>query len=158
MSSTRAGPGMPPGTSSGHSVATTRQAAPALSCNLCNKPLVTTCFLCACDCVFCEECTYSHFENSSQCPTCRRTLGENDFTELVVADNNGSDISKMSMQALFFEEKQEWQPAVFGYMSEPHPADRRLKAKYEILAEATTGRIAQIRTHEHGRSESAGVA
>mmetsp|Transcript_251 Transcript_251/g.548 ORF Transcript_251/g.548 Transcript_251/m.548 type:complete len:377 (-) Transcript_251:78-1208(-) len=101
MSSTRAGPGMPPGTSSGHSVATTRQAAPALSCNLCNKPLVTTCFLCACDCVFCEECTYSHFENSSQCPTCRRTLGENDFTELVVADNNGSDISKMSMQALF---------------------------------------------------------
>ena len=47
------------------------------------------------------ECTYSHFEQSSQCPTCHRTLGESDFTELVVADNNGADISKTSMQNLF---------------------------------------------------------
>ncbi|KAL7548501.1 hypothetical protein ACHAWF_011793 [Thalassiosira exigua] len=98
---TRAGPGIPPGTSSGRSVASSRPIAPALACNLCNKALVTTCFLCACDCIFCEECTYSHFETSSECPTCRRRLGENDFTELVVADNNGSDISKTSMQAMF---------------------------------------------------------
>ena len=33
------------------------------------------------------DCTYSHFEYSSSCPTCRKQLGENDFTELVVADN-----------------------------------------------------------------------
>ena len=49
------------------------------------------------------ECTYAHFEQSSECPTCRRRLGENDFTELVVADNNinGKDISKSNMQRLF---------------------------------------------------------
>ena len=47
------------------------------------------------------ECTYSHFEQSSECPTCRRRLGENDFTELVVADSNGSDIAKSNMQTLF---------------------------------------------------------
>ncbi len=33
------------------------------------------------------DCTYSHFEHSSSCPTCRKQLGENDFTELVVAEN-----------------------------------------------------------------------
>jgi len=33
------------------------------------------------------DCTFSHFEHSSSCPTCRKQLGENDFTELVVADN-----------------------------------------------------------------------
>ena len=46
------------------------------------------------------ECTYSHFEHSSECPTCRRKLGENDFTELVVADGSGKDIAK-SKQNLF---------------------------------------------------------
>ena len=47
------------------------------------------------------ECTYSHFEHSSECPTCRRRLGENDFTELVVADSSGKDIAKSNMQSLF---------------------------------------------------------
>jgi hypothetical protein len=49
------------------------------------------------------ECTYSHFERSSQCPTCRKTLGDQDFTELVVADgsNGATDIAKSSMQAMF---------------------------------------------------------
>eukprot|EP00956_Cyclotella_meneghiniana_P011875 scaffold16701_cov64-Cyclotella_meneghiniana.AAC.3 len=49
------------------------------------------------------DCTYTHFERSSQCPTCRKTLGEQDFTELVVADgsNGASDIAKSSMQAMF---------------------------------------------------------
>ena len=56
MSSTRAGP-IPPGSSSGRSISSSRPVAPSLSCNLCNKALVTTCFVCACDCVFCEgEC------------------------------------------------------------------------------------------------------
>lgn len=47
------------------------------------------------------ECTYSHFERSSQCPTCGRRLAENDFTELVVADaNTGTDVVKANMQSL----------------------------------------------------------
>jgi len=57
-----------------------------ISCNKCRKPLSTTVFVCSCDCVFCEECTYNHFNTNSHCPTCNRTLTENDFTELVVAD------------------------------------------------------------------------
>lgn len=54
-------------------------------------------------CHFFTDCTYSHFERSSQCPTCRKTLGDQDFTELVVADgsNGASDIAKSSMQAMF---------------------------------------------------------
>lgn len=53
--------------------------------------------------LFSSDCTYSHFERSSQCPTCRKTLGDQDFTELVVADgsNGASDIAKSSMQAMF---------------------------------------------------------
>ncbi len=49
------------------------------------------------------ECTYSHFEQSSQCPICTKNLTENDFTELVVADATTAtnDIAKTSLQALF---------------------------------------------------------
>jgi hypothetical protein len=49
------------------------------------------------------ECTYQHFEQSSHCPICQKTLTENDFTELVVADatNSSADITKTSLQALF---------------------------------------------------------
>eukprot|EP00985_Skeletonema_marinoi_P016495 scaffold8888_cov131-Skeletonema_marinoi.AAC.1 len=109
--------GMPPGSSSSSG---RPPAASNLSCNKCSKPLATTCFLCSCDCIFCEawraltnlsfryqlprslsECTYSHFERSSQCPTCGRRLAENDFTELVVADaNTGTDVVKSNMQSL----------------------------------------------------------
>ena len=46
--SIRSSAGMPPGSSSG------RPAASNLSCNKCSKPLATTCFLCSCDCIFCE--------------------------------------------------------------------------------------------------------
>ena len=31
-----------------------RLPPPSLLCNRCNTPLATTCFLCACDCIFCE--------------------------------------------------------------------------------------------------------
>lgn len=50
-----------------------------------------------------KECTYSHFEQSSRCPICTKTLNENDFTELVVADATSAttDIAKTSLQALF---------------------------------------------------------
>lgn len=48
------------------------------------------------------DCTYSHFESNSQCPTCGKTLTENDFTELVIAQaNSTTDIAKSSLQALF---------------------------------------------------------
>lgn len=49
------------------------------------------------------ECTYSHFETSSQCPSCGSSLTENDFTELVVADATSAttEVMKISMQALF---------------------------------------------------------
>lgn len=50
-----------------------------------------------------KECTYSHFEQSSECPVCNKSLTENDFTELVVAEATSatSDIAKTSLQALF---------------------------------------------------------
>ena len=83
-----------------------------LTCNRCTKPLATTCYLTRCDCVFCEECTFSHFGASSDCPKCGRTLGEADFTELIVSsaaeggsNGNGAgstaELSKASLQALF---------------------------------------------------------
>jgi hypothetical protein len=50
-----------------------------------------------------SECTYSHFEQSSQCPICTKSLSESDFTELVVADatSGTNDIAKTSLQTLF---------------------------------------------------------
>lgn len=33
----------------------------ALACNRCSKPLATTCFLCSCDCIFCEGKLYTSF-------------------------------------------------------------------------------------------------
>ena len=84
-----------------------------LTCNRCTKPLATTCYLTRCDCIFCEDCTFTHFATSSTCPKCSRTLGEADFTELVVSGANGdgsggtggagstAELTKASMQALF---------------------------------------------------------
>ena len=40
-------------------IGVTRIPPPTLLCNLCQKPLATTCFLCACDCIFCEGELYS---------------------------------------------------------------------------------------------------
>ena len=86
-----------------------------LTCNRCTKPLATTCYLTRCDCIFCEDCTFTHFAASSTCPKCSRTLGEADFTELVVSGSGASgdgsggsggagstaELTKASMQALF---------------------------------------------------------
>lgn len=48
------------------------------------------------------ECTYSHFEHNSACPTCSKSLTENDFTELVITQaSNSTDVAKTSLQALF---------------------------------------------------------
>jgi hypothetical protein len=33
----------------------------ALACNRCSKPLATTCFLCSCDCIFCEGELFTSF-------------------------------------------------------------------------------------------------
>lgn len=48
------------------------------------------------------DCTYSHFERSSNCPACGAVLNESDFTELVVADSTSTgETVKTSLQALF---------------------------------------------------------
>ena len=50
------------------------------------------------------ECTYVHFQASSNCPVCRKTLGANDFTEIVVADppsTSKKDRVKGAFQAIF---------------------------------------------------------
>lgn len=46
----------PPGSSRGG-----RPSGSALACNRCSKPLATTCFLCSCDCIFCEGKFYTSF-------------------------------------------------------------------------------------------------
>ncbi|KAL7566821.1 hypothetical protein ACA910_019408 [Epithemia clementina (nom. ined.)] len=71
-----------------------------LSCNRCRKPVATTVFVCKCDCLFCQSCTYSHFSESSQCPACGMTLGTEDFLELCIADPSKGESSsaKMSLQ------------------------------------------------------------
>lgn len=57
----------------------------------------------------CQECTYSHFEKSSDCPLCARKLSENDFTELVVTDATSTslEISKSSLQTLLSKSTQQ---------------------------------------------------
>jgi len=77
---------------------------PVLLCNLCSKQLVTTCFLCACDCIFCEECTYGHFEQNSNCPTCSKHLSETDFREVNVVNASKNQIAENALtnyQTLF---------------------------------------------------------
>ena len=36
-----------------------------------------------------KDCTYSHFQSSSNCPECGRLLGEDDFTEIIISDSTG---------------------------------------------------------------------
>jgi len=57
-----------------------------VSCNRCRKTVQTTVFVCSCNCLFCSDCTHAHFSKSSQCPSCSRTLGQNDFMQLGIAD------------------------------------------------------------------------
>lgn len=57
-----------------------------IPCNKCRQPINDTAFICSCDCLFCEECTYNHFESNPNCPSCGRLLGENDFTEVTISD------------------------------------------------------------------------
>lgn len=51
------------------------------------------------------DCTYSHFNACSVCPICKKTLGPNDFCELVIADPPpnavGEDTTKNAFQKLF---------------------------------------------------------
>ena len=114
-----------------------------LTCNRCTQPLATTCYLTRCDCVFCEECTFSHFGASSDCPKCGRTLGEADFTELIVssaADGGSSDgagagstaeLSKASLQALFSN-----QHPTTGHL--PHPdLCRALLRQFDVVRSST---------------------
>ncbi|OEU13682.1 hypothetical protein FRACYDRAFT_242026 [Fragilariopsis cylindrus CCMP1102] len=57
-----------------------------MPCNKCRQPIDATAFVCSCDCLFCDECTYNHFNTNANCPNCGRILGENDFTEVTVSD------------------------------------------------------------------------
>lgn len=57
-----------------------------IPCNKCRQPIDATAFVCSCDCLFCEDCTFNHFRSNPNCPRCGRILGENDFTEVAVSD------------------------------------------------------------------------
>ncbi|GMI26430.1 hypothetical protein TrCOL_g1029 [Triparma columacea] len=69
------------------------------TCNNCSNLLSGTVYQTACDCVFCEDCTWRHFEKSSDCPKCGRVLGEDDFTELVVG-TMGVALKKACIQSM----------------------------------------------------------
>ncbi len=83
-----------------------------VACNKCRKPFKGSLFFCKCNCLFCEgvfplqwcllfkyllllltflfnaasfiDCAYSHFSKNKNCPSCKRTLGNDDFKELMV--------------------------------------------------------------------------
>uniref|UniRef100_A0A7S4AFE3 RING-type domain-containing protein n=1 Tax=Pseudo-nitzschia australis TaxID=44445 RepID=A0A7S4AFE3_9STRA len=57
----------------------------AVRCNLCRKPLCSTVFVLACNCLICEDCTVSHFATNPNCPICNRTMRDTDFKELMIA-------------------------------------------------------------------------
>ena len=136
-----------------------------LTCNRCTKPLATTCYLTRCDCVFCEECTFSHFGASSDCPKCGRTLGEADFTELIVssaADGGGganggggagstAELSKASLQALFSNQH----PAT-GHL--PHSDLCRALLKQFDVVRASTKFVLKQMIVEAGAQSTARVA
>ncbi|GMH47692.1 hypothetical protein TL16_g00125 [Triparma laevis f. inornata] len=69
------------------------------TCNFCSQLLSGTVYTTACDCVFCEDCTWRHFEKSSDCPKCGTTLGEDDFIELVIGAG-GAELKKVSLQGM----------------------------------------------------------
>lgn len=70
-----------------------------VACNKCKQPVDSTVFVCSCRCLFCEDCTYSHFNSNPNCPCCGRLLGENDFTEVTVSDA-GSTLANNPDQVL----------------------------------------------------------
>ncbi|GKY97811.1 hypothetical protein MPSEU_000739200 [Mayamaea pseudoterrestris] len=74
-----------------------------MCCNLCRKPFTTTIFVLACDCAFCEECTYDHFTKYSDCPTCKKVLTKADFAEFQVAEPSATSEAnyKNCMQFIF---------------------------------------------------------
>jgi len=72
-------------------------------CNLCRKSLSGTVFVLSCQCLFCADCTFSHFEKNSNCPSCNRTMaGENDFRELMISNPPAPDKVKESMYKRIF--------------------------------------------------------
>ena len=90
----RGHPGSASGLSSAPSVYLTH-----FTCNNCSGLLSGTIYQTACDCIFCEDCTWRPFENSSDCPKCGRMLGEDDFTELVVGTDGGA-LKKVCLQSM----------------------------------------------------------
>ena len=135
-----------------------------LTCNRCTQPLATTCYLTRCDCVFCEECTFSHFGASSDCPKCGRTLGEADFTELIVSgaadggSSNGAgaagstaELSKASLQALFSN-----QHPTTGHL--PHPdLCRALLRQFDVVRSSTKFVLKQMIVEAGAQSAARGA-
>lgn len=71
------------------------------TCNRCANLLSGTCFQTACDCIFCEDCTWKHFEKYSECPKCGTRLGEEDFAEIVVGAGAGDGAFKRTVVQSF---------------------------------------------------------
>jgi hypothetical protein len=71
------------------------------TCNRCAQVLSGTCFQTACDCIFCEDCTWKHFEKYRDCPNCKKCLGEDDFTEIVVGAGASDSSFKRSLVQSF---------------------------------------------------------
>ena len=69
------------------------------TCNQCASLLSGTVYRTTCDCIFCEDCTWRHFEKSSTCPKCGQGLGEEDFTELIVGVG-AEDLPRIALQGM----------------------------------------------------------
>jgi len=135
-----------------------------LTCNRCTKPLATTCYLTRCDCIFCEECTFAHFAASSTCPKCSRTLGESDFTELIVSTDGtdggtgggtggSAELAKASMQALFSN-----QHPTTGHL--PHSdLCRALLKQFDVVRASTKFVLKQliVESSQQGTARLAGL-
>ena len=89
----------------GGSVGAGAASAPAsvylthFTCNMCSCLLTGTVYHTMCDCIFCEDCTWRHFEKYSSCAKCGRVLGEDDFTELVVGTDTDF-VKKVCLQTM----------------------------------------------------------
>jgi len=68
-----------------------------------NKGNVLTPFYCVINSIYCTDCAHEHFQNDSNCPQCRKTLGPDDFLEVVVADpsSTAEDPMKNAFQTMF---------------------------------------------------------
>ena len=74
-------------------------------CNRCWKCISGPAYKTECHHIFCEECTYSHFGQRTDCLICNRMLKENDFIEVTIGigELDGMDITPQLFQEGFKE-------------------------------------------------------